>query len=185
MPATRLNVRLHAAPTAARISRVDFEQVAQERLQVKLEQARAEGFEQGRAEARQASARCLDLAAQQLEEERERLHAEIAESAANLIVEIARRVLRRELEEGRYDIEAIARETLSRSGAGREGCVVHLSQQDFEELQGVPFRAGTQLEADPTLGPGDIHVSTRQGLLLREIDEILAALPGELLGMDG
>ena len=184
MPVTRLKLRFHAPPVDAHVSPADFEQVAQKRLHAKIEQAHSEGFEQGLVEARQASARCLELAAQQLEEQRERLHAEIARSAADLIVEIARRVLRRELDEGRYDIEAIARETLARSGAGREGCVVHLSQQDYEELQGIPFRAGTRLEADPTLGPGDIHVSTRQGLLLREIDEILAALPAELLGMD-
>jgi flagellar biosynthesis/type III secretory pathway protein FliH len=182
MPSPLTTLRLHAPPLEASLCAEGLETVCERRLRDKLDRSRGEGRLEGHAEAVEASARLLELAAERLEQERTRLHDEVAESGAHLVVEITRRILRKELEEGRYDIEAILRETLARSGVDREGCVVHLSPNDHARLEGVPFRAGTRLEPDPMVSRGDLQISTRQGLFVREIDEILRAMPNYLLG---
>src|SRR5262245_40035709 len=128
------------------------------------------------------AAGALDLAAQQLAESPQQLLAEITSAVVDLASEIARAVVRSEIAAGRHDIERIVRETLSASGVGRGACVVHVHPRDAERLRGVPFRSGTEIEADPEVAEGDVHVTTPHGLLVREIDELLAAVRIRLHG---
>ena len=80
------------------------------------------------------------------------------------------------------EIPRIVRDTLSASGVGRGACVVHVHPRDAERLRGVPFRSGTEIEADPEVAEGDVHVTTPHGLLVREIDELLLAVRSRLHG---
>ncbi|MBL8861979.1 MAG: hypothetical protein JNK02_08190 [Planctomycetes bacterium] len=169
---TELEVRLEQAPIAVRV--VD---PAESRA---CAQAEARGRALGAAEAAGGSladaVRRLDAAAEELRRSREASDQAVAEDAARLALAIAREIVRREVDAGRYDIERIVREALAASGAGRAACVVHLNPADLELLAGVPFRAATRLESDPEVAPGDVHVSTARGTLVRDADAALAAL---------
>jgi hypothetical protein len=60
--------------------------------------------------------------------------------------------------------------------------VVHVNPVDAERLADVPFRAGTELEADPGVPAGSVHVTTPQGLLVRDLDQALGSIREHLLG---
>jgi flagellar biosynthesis/type III secretory pathway protein FliH len=141
-----------------------------------LERARAEGELRGRAEA----AALFERAAERLGDLEESLHASLARTAAELALEIARSLVRRELAQGQYDLERIVRETLAESGVGRGACVVHLHPADCARLEGVKFRAGTRLEPDPGVARGDVHLETALGLLVRDVDHALEAIAKRL-----
>jgi hypothetical protein len=60
--------------------------------------------------------------------------------------------------------------------------VVHLNPDDLARLEGVRFRAGTRLEADSGVRRGDVHVESALGLLVREIDALLASVGERIAG---
>jgi flagellar biosynthesis/type III secretory pathway protein FliH len=150
------------------------------------ELALAAAFERGRVagdqSARTGAAGALEAASERLDEACQRLAPELATSAVELAIEIARSLVRIEVSAGRHALERIVRETLAASSVGRGACTVHLSPADAARLEGVAFRANTRIEADPEIEPGDVHVSSPQGLLVREIDEALASIREKILG---
>lgn len=174
-------LQLHARPLAVRVAEGSLADLA-ERLSARRE---AEAFERGRREgareAASASAAALEGALERLDEAGRRAEQELPARAVELALVIARRLLRVEIDAQRYDLERIVRETLAQSGVGRGSCVVHLNPRDLELLDGVPFRAGTRLEADPAVDRGDVHVTTPQGLFVHEVDELLEAIGARLL----
>jgi flagellar biosynthesis/type III secretory pathway protein FliH len=163
--------RLHAPPTAARIVPGDLGDLRERR-------ALARGLAQGRSEAIAQAAGALDRAAEALELE----HARAAKLAVEMALEIARVLLRREAQAGNYDLEKIVRETLAVSGVDRGRCVVHLNPDDAKALESVPFRNGTVIEPDISVARGNVQVSTPRGLLVREFEQALDAIGGELRG---
>jgi flagellar biosynthesis/type III secretory pathway protein FliH len=168
----RLEVKLSGGPIAARV--ID---AAELRARHEAEaRAHARGVAEGEARALAQAARRLDESADALQRARAASDAAVAEDSLRLALSIAREILRREIDAGRYDLERIVREALTASGAGRAACVVHLNPADVEKLAGVPFRAATRLEADPEVAPGDVHVSTARGTLVRDVDAALAAI---------
>lgn len=152
------------------------------RLEGQLALAREEGRLQGEREALAGPAQLLDEACATLERSLEEARTEASRLALELALCIAGQILRVELAAGRHDIERIVRETLAQSGVGRGACVVHLHPLDVERLRHVPFRAGTQIEADEDVAVGSVHVTTPKGLLVREVDECLAAVAERLRG---
>ncbi len=171
-----LTVRLPATPAAARV--VDGALVAA--CAQAAARGRAAGLVEGEARALAGAAGRLDAAVERFLETSEAAARGVAEDAANLAVAIAREILRVELDAGRYDLERIVREALQASGAGRSACVVHLHPDDLQRLQGVAFRSGTRLEADPEIARGDVHISTSRGTLIRDVDAALAAVAERL-----
>jgi flagellar biosynthesis/type III secretory pathway protein FliH len=138
-----------------------------------LEQAFERGRRAGEEELRTALGATLDAVLEEIETLRESAVARLAQDAADLSVEIARELVRCETKAQRHDIELIVRETLAASAVGRGACVVHLHPRDAERLERVHFRARTQIEADPAVAEGDVHVTTPQGLLVRDIEHAL------------
>lgn len=176
MSTSRSMIRLHAAPIGVRKCEMALDELSTALVRQHVSASHDRGFAEGRlAAAREASA-LLDRAIERLEATRASLEEEATIWAVHFAVEIARHLVRREVEAGRHDIERIVRETLAQSGVGREPCVVHLSPEDVTALHGVPFRNGTVIEVDPMVARGEVHVTTAQGLFVREIDAILAAL---------
>lgn len=163
---------LPAAPTQARLAQGQLDDVVARRL----EAARQAGVAHGRAQDRDRAAQALDAACERLDRAREQAAAQMARTAVDLAVEIARTLVRREIDAGRHNLEAMVREALGASGVGRGACVVHLHPLDAAELADVKFRAGTTLEADEAVLRGDVHVSTPQGLLVRELHESLRSI---------
>jgi len=50
------------------------------------------------------------------------------------------------------------------------------------EIEGVVFRVGTRLEPDPEVPPGDVHVTTQRGLLVRDVEQALASIAERIEG---
>lgn len=163
---------LATAPTQARVTPGTLDEVVARRM----EAARQAGVTTGRTQDRDRAAQALDAACERLDRAREQAAAQVARTAVDLAVEIARTLVRNEIEAGRHNLEAMVREALGASGVGRGACVVHLHPVDAAQLADVKFRAGTTLEADEAVLRGDVHVSTPQGLLVRELHESLRSI---------
>ena len=144
------------------------------------ERALAEGIVQGMAIAREREAKALAEATQRLEERREELAGELAHSALELAVAIARQLVLAEVNRGGHDIEKIVREALAAASAGRSRCVIHVHPDDFEALRDARFRSGTSVQADIGVARGDVHVEAPMGLMVREIDEAIDAISQRL-----
>lgn len=169
---SRLEVRVPVAPSALRI--VD---AAEFRARAEAEaRAHARGLAEGEARALAGAMRRIDEAVEELRLAREASDRAVIEDSTRLALAIAREIVRTEIDAGRYDLERIVREALAASGAGRGACVVHLNPADVERLSGVAFRVATRLESDPEVAPGDVHVSTQRGTLVRDVDAALATL---------
>jgi flagellar biosynthesis/type III secretory pathway protein FliH len=145
-----------------------------------LEQAFERGRRAGEQSTNAALAATLDAALGEIENLRETALARLAQDAAGLALEIARELVRVETRAQRHDIERIVRETLASAAVGRGACVVHLHPHDARRLESVHFRARTQIEADPAVPEGDVHVTTPQGLLVRDLEHALDTI-GERL----
>ena len=141
-------------------------------------QARA--FEAGRAAGLVEAAAGLERAVERLSSLEEEARASLARAAAELAVEIARVLMRREIGRGNYDLERIVRETLQEGAVGRSPCVVHLHPEDHARLSAVRFRSGTKLAPDEGVPRGDVHVETALGLLVRDVDGCLDAIAQRL-----
>lgn len=174
---TVLRIALAEAPRAVRLAPAETGSAERE-LAAQLEAARAEG----RAEALAGAAHILDDAALAFASELEAVRAALTTSSVELALEIARQILRVELAEGRYDIEAIVRDALAQSGVGRGECTVHVNPADAEALRSVSFRSGTKIEADNEVPRGSVHVTTPKGLLVRDTDDILREIRERIRG---
>ncbi len=167
-----LAVRLLALPTAIRVI-----EPAELRARSEAEgRAHARGLAEGEARMVSGAVKRIDDAVETMRLAREASDRAVIEDTTRLALAIAREIVRTEIDAGRYDIQRIVREALAASGAGRAACVVHLNPVDIERLAGVPFRAATRLESDPEVSPGDVHVSTQRGTLVRDVDAALATL---------
>lgn len=168
----RLEVRVPANPVALRV--VDAAEV---RARAEAEaRGHARGLAEGAGRTLGSAIRRLEEAADELQRAREASDRAVVEDTTRLALAIAREIVRTEIDAGRYDLQRIVREALAASGAGRTACVVHLNPIDVERLSGVQFRVATRLESDPEVAPGDVHVSTQRGTLVRDIDAALANL---------
>jgi len=144
--------------------------------EARLARARAEGERHGRSEAGAA----LDAVVARLAATEEEARAALAAGAVDLGVEIARTLLRGEIQRDRHDIERIVRNTLAEAATGRAPCVVHVHPSDHARLAQTKFRSGTRIEADVGVSKGDVHVETSLGVLVRDLDDALEAIARRL-----
>jgi len=147
---------------------------------------RTSEYERGRADGERAAleraAGALDSAAERVDQARDSATQALAGAAVELALEIARSIVCAEVEAARHDIERIVRDTLAASGVGRGACVVHLNPLDAARLKHIAFRAGTKIESDPEVQAGDVHVTTPHGVLVRDVQDVLAAIGERLRG---
>jgi flagellar biosynthesis/type III secretory pathway protein FliH len=169
-------------PVGARVVPGDLDG-ALERLVAQREELAAErGRRAAEAELHASIGGAVDAAVERLDAAREEAIGQLNHTAVELAIEITRRLLRVELPAGRYDLEGIVREALAFSGVARGRCVVHLNPVDAAALANVPFRSGTEVEPDPTVPRGSAHITTPQGLLVRDLEEALRSIGERLLG---
>lgn len=169
-----LTVRVDRSPTAARVVPGGLDGF----LRRCLAQARAEG----ERDASQRAAKAFEAATARLEAQQAEAADALARNAVQLAVEIARTLVRVEIDAGRHGLEKIVRESLAASGVGRGAAQVHLHPADHALVADVRWRSGTVVEADEAVQRGDVHISTHQGLLVREINDSLRAIHERLLG---
>jgi flagellar biosynthesis/type III secretory pathway protein FliH len=175
-------IALDARPIGVRIVDTTRAGFVARRARETEEAAFARGRGEGHKAAIAGAAGALLRASESIGEAQKQAASDIARDATRLAVEIARTLLRTEIDAGRYDIERIVRETLQASGAGRGACIVHLNPVDIARLEGVVFRTGTRLEPDPEVPPGDVHVTTQRGLLVRDVEQALASIAERIEG---
>jgi len=175
-------VELDRAPSGARVVEGDAAEVLARLVERREARARELGREEGQAAALEGASGALLAAIERLDSARDAARDGLAHTAVDLAIDIVRTLLRVELPAGRYDLESIVREALSFSGVERGSCVVHLHPADAERLDGASFRAGTVIEADDSVGRGSVHVTTPQGLLVRDLDEVLRSIAERLHG---
>jgi flagellar biosynthesis/type III secretory pathway protein FliH len=170
-------VRLHSAPSGTRLAGVDLASVETQLVQL------ARAREEGRQQALMESAGALDNAVQQLDQARTTAVEDLSRTCVTLAVEIARELVQQEFDAGRYDLESIVRDSLAVSGVPRgESVIVHIHPADAAALEGIAFRAGTEVVADPEVERGDVHTTTPHGTLVRDLDHALTSITERLRG---
>jgi len=177
-----MNLTFDSAPTGATVvpgdSQEGLSRVVEQLLVTEHQRGKAAGY----AEATTEAALALDSASERFDQLTEEARGQVSETAVTLALEIARRLLRVEVEAGRYDLEKVVREALAESGTGRRNCTVHLNPKDAERLSEISFRNGTELEADVSVPLGNVHITTPDGLLVRDLDRAVEAIGERIFG---
>jgi flagellar biosynthesis/type III secretory pathway protein FliH len=108
----------------------------------------------------------------------DKLFAEHKEEIAKLSVEIARKILAQQVQNGDYEIESIVKEAL-KNAPTRQDVVVHLNPQDHilcqkaqqDEPNGA--LAGIKFISDPNIGRAECLLETPKGIVESLINEHL------------
>lgn len=108
----------------------------------------------------------------------DKLFAEHKEEIARLSVEIARKILAQQVQNGDYEIESIVKEALTNAPT-RQEVVVHLNPEDLilcqkaqqDEPNGA--LADIKLISDPNIGRAECLLETPKGIVESLIDEHL------------
>ena len=174
-------IRLASSPSTVRVVPGSTQSAIEEIIQKRIDAATQLGAERGAEDAIASAAGALDKASERLDEVVAQARGEVERSAVELALEIARNLLKVEVDAGRYDLETVVREALDASGAGRANCTVHLNPRDLLRLEDVPFRAGTELVGDIAIPIGDVHVTAPEGLLVRDLDRAVASIGERIL----
>lgn len=168
---------LPAEPRAVRVQQGSAAEV----LEVMLEERMAERERVAADAARAELASQLERVVEAFATEQAVVQDELARAAACLGVEVARAILRTELDADRYELEGVVRESLSKATEGRGEARVHLSPTDAERLADMRLRAGTELVPDSAVAVGEVRVETDLGLVVRDPDECLDRVREALL----
>jgi flagellar assembly protein FliH len=180
---------LAAARAEARGIREEAEREAVEQraaASAECGQLRAAALEEGRAAARAERAAALLREAG----ERERALAALEPLALEAGLEVARRILRRELAGSPEALRALAAEAL-RSAAGRGGATLRVSPVDLAALErdAGPLRellggAPLELSPDTALRPGDLVLELAGGRIDARVEAQLEPFRRAFLGGD-
>jgi flagellar biosynthesis/type III secretory pathway protein FliH len=150
--------------------------------------AKMREIEELKTQVSQLSA-ALDSATGQMRLAEEQMMADNRENVASLAVEIARRILVKEVREGQYDIEAIIGETL-KAVSSHEKTVVRLNSYDYENaceiLKGNPESVleNVVLVSDEVVAPAHCVVETPKGVVEYYINEQLRHVAESLGGVN-
>lgn len=181
MPVVQLSKRLRAVTlvsgTAAAAAR---QRQAEQTASLQETQAQKQLYRDACAALQQAAARLNQLC--------DEMVAGHNEAIARLSVEIARKVLMRNITDGDYRIEAIIKEALQ-SVPESAGATVRLNPRDLADVQalqaaGDPSLAGIKLIADPDIGRAECVVESPRGMIKLLIDEHLEQI-SQALGKTG
>lgn len=139
---------------------------------------------------RLATARAaLEQAGQQFRQLQEQFIANAEAQIAELALEVARKVLMQEVQAGRYEIDPIVREALSRIPSRTE-VVVHLNGDDLARCKLVAQQTETtgagsiRFIADSKVPPAGCLLQTTQGTVESSVDEHLGQIAEALGGTE-
>ena len=123
----------------------------------------------------------LNRAVEKLDQARVDAEESFAANTISLAVEIARQLLKVQINAGDYALEKIVRSTLAASEIKRGECAVHLNPTDAQSLENVVFREGTVIVPDGDIPRGSVHLETPRGLLVRDPNAALNEICEQLL----
>ena len=127
----------------------------------------------------------LKLVIDKLNQFYDKLFSEHREEIAKLSVEIARKVLARQVQDGDYGIESVVREAL-KNAPTRQDLMLHLNPEDHILLQKAlqddsnSDLAGIQFVSDPNIGRAECLLETAKGTVASLIDEHLERIGNAL-----
>jgi flagellar biosynthesis/type III secretory pathway protein FliH len=129
--------------------------------------------------------RTLNSVVDKLNQFYDKLFSEHKEEIAGLSVEIARKVLVQQVQNGDYEIESIIKEAL-KNAPTRQDVVVHLNPQDHilcqkaqqDEPNGA--LAGIKFVSDPNIGRAECLLETPKGIVESLIEEHLERIGNAL-----
>jgi len=122
--------------------------------------------------------RTLQNATEKIKEFQQNIFKEYKEQIAKLSVEIARKVLMQQIEQGDYKIDTIIKEAL-KDAPTYQNLIVHLNPEDLSQYQKVgqnntaELPEGIEFTADSTVGRAECMLETPKGIVELSIDENL------------
>lgn len=128
----------------------------------------------------------LQKAAEQMQESAVRLLASHREQIIRLSLEIAAKILAKDIQEEHYQMEAILQKALEGLGSDQP-ITVRLNPQDLQTLQQTAANGNTlpfeqvRWIPDPTVGPAECIVQTEEEIIEWLIDEHLKRIADALL----
>lgn len=133
---------------------------------------------QAQREGLMRAGKALEEAVVKLQQFQEEIFSSHREQIARLSVEIAGKILQKEIGDGHYDIGKIIQEALKVAPA-QQDVVVRLNADDLERYEkGIDEKSGdglanVKLVADANIGPGECVVETNKGMIEYFIEEHL------------
>ena len=155
-----------------------FEQGLEEGRRQGLEHGRQQGLQQGRQDARflcEQALAPLEQVQRQLEGLARSRLAEQHDLLAELVGQVARRVIHAELTLNPQQVLGLVEESLRGLGGETEELHIYLNPDDCQRLAnfGVTHCQEWPLEADPNLASGDCRLETRQAVVESLVGERL------------
>ena len=129
----------------------------------------------------------MNKAAEELEEYRSTLFSSHREQIVRLSLEIAAKILAKEITEGNYAIEKIVLEALQSAPSAKQ-TTIRLNPEDvkaFEKAaaeQGLKLPANTKIAADWAINPAECIIDSELGMIESLIDEHLRQIGQALQG---
>jgi flagellar biosynthesis/type III secretory pathway protein FliH len=120
----------------------------------------------------------LERAASEFQTLRNEVFSSHAEQIAKLSVQIARRILQKDIEDKKYDIENILEKVL-KTVPSQQDIVIHLNPDDLAQYNQAMgdkkpvFLSHAKMIGDPSVGCAECIVETDKGLIEYLIDEHL------------
>lgn len=129
----------------------------------------------------------LEKAAAELKRSQQEIFTSHREQIAQLSVKIAEKILLKEIEAGRYEIEKIIQQAL-KTVSDHKDIVVRVNSNDLEQLSryndGNSALANIKLTADPNIGPAHCILETDRGTIEYCIEEHLKQVAQALKGAE-
>ena len=168
MTGSRARVTTRAGVASVRASARSLDEIADALGELELRRASEAIRREAFMEATETAAKALASAAERIELAIDRAEESLSCDAVELGVEIARQILKLEVQAGNYDLERIVRATLGASDVKRGRCVVYVHPDDAAMLEDTVFREETEVRPDASVPRGGVHVETPRGLLVRD-----------------
>ncbi|MEL6429327.1 MAG: FliH/SctL family protein [Planctomycetota bacterium] len=178
---SRARVTTRAGVTSVRASARSLDEIADALAELDLKRASEAIRREAFMEATETAAKALASAAERIELAIDRAEESLSCDAVELGVEIARQILKLEVQAGNYDLERIVRATLGASDVKRGRCVVYVHPDDAAMLEDTVFREETEVRPDASVPRGGVHVETPRGLLVRDASAALEEIREQLL----
>ncbi|MEM6672751.1 MAG: FliH/SctL family protein [Planctomycetota bacterium] len=169
------------APVGARVVDASIDDLAADFERERVERTAAIAYARGRDDALREAGALLQAAAERLDAAREAAEETLSSDAVELAVEIARQLLKVEVDAAGYDLETIVRAALAAADVDRGHCVVRLHPSDAEAVSSVALREGTEIRSDEDVPRGSVQVQTPRGLLVRDPEAALDEIREQLL----
>jgi len=153
----------------------------------------ANGLRDGYAEGQKRAAgelsrrtKALDSLLTQLARPLEALDDEVVDHMGELVMLIARHLVRRELHTAPGEIVAVVRETLKQLPLSSRMVAIHLHPEDVDIVRAAMTAGaedgGWRLEADPLLSRGGLRIESESSRIDATLESRLAAVAAQMFG---